>query len=97
MKIPKKTNRFCPRCKKYTEHKITIVKGGRTRGAMKQGQRRFKDKMRGYGGYPRPRPEKGSKYGAKSTKKQDMRFRCGECNTAQTAKKSIRMKKVEMQ
>ena len=97
MKIPKKLRKYCPKCKKYTEHKITIVKGGKKRGEMKEGQRRFKNKMSGYGGYPRPKPEKGSKYGAKSTKKQDIRYWCTECNKAHPIKKGKRMKKVEMQ
>ena len=97
MKIPKSLNKYCPKCRKYTEHKISIVKSGRKRGAMKQGQRRFRDKTRGYGGYPRPKPEKGAKYGAKSTRKQDIRYLCKTCNKARPIKKGKRMKKVEMQ
>jgi large subunit ribosomal protein L44e len=97
MKIPKKKKKFCPKCKKYTEHKVSVVKSGRKRGAMKEGQRRFKAKMAGYGGYPRPKPEKGTKYGAKTTKKIDIRYKCSVCGKEQTPKKGKRMKKVDMQ
>ncbi len=97
MKIPKKKRRYCPHCKKYTEHKVSVVKTGRRRGAMKEGQRRFNKKIAGYGGYPRPKPEKGIKYGAKTTKKIDFRYKCSECGKEHTPKKGKRMKRVDMQ
>ncbi len=97
MKIPKKNRRYCPKCKKHTEHTTSIVKSGRRRGSMKEGQRRFKSKIAGYGGYPRPKPEKGAKYGAKSSKKIDLRYKCPDCGKSQTPKKGKRAKKVEMQ
>lgn len=96
MKIPKKQNRYCPKCKKHTEHKVYLVKSGRKRGAMKAGQRRFQKKISGYGGYPRPKPEKGVKYGAKTTKKADLRYKCAECGKEQTPKKGKRARKVEI-
>ena len=96
MKIPKTLKKYCPSCKKYTEQKITILKGGKKRGALKQGQRRFKEKIKGYGGYPRPKPEKGVKYGAKTTKKQVLVYKCSECNKIHIAKSGKRIKKVEL-
>ena len=37
MKLPKKTRRYCPKCKKHTEHKIDIVSTGHKRGSLKWG------------------------------------------------------------
>ena len=36
MKIPKKTNRFCPYCNKKTEQKIDLVSTGHKRGTLKR-------------------------------------------------------------
>ena len=96
MKIPKRRNMYCPFCKKYTEHKVIILKSSKKRGSLSSGQRRFKEKMKGYGGYPRPKPDKGVKYGAKTTKKLDIRYQCMECKKQHPAKKGKRLKKVEM-
>ena len=38
MKLPKTTNRFCPFCKKKTEHKIKIVSSGAKRGTLTKGR-----------------------------------------------------------
>ena len=37
MKIPKKTKRFCPYCKKRTDQKIDLVSTGFKRGTMARG------------------------------------------------------------
>ena len=37
MKVPKKTKRFCPKCKKRTEQKIGLVSTGVKRGTLKRG------------------------------------------------------------
>ncbi len=96
MKLPKKRKKYCPFCKKYTEHKVIIVKSSKKRGALSLGQRRFKEKLKGYGGYPRPKPEKGAKYGVKTTKKLDVRYECAECKKQHPAREGKRAKKVEL-
>ena len=45
---------------------------------LKQGQRRFRRVMAGYGGFPRPKPEGREK----PTKKVYLRYRCKKCKKA---------------
>jgi large subunit ribosomal protein L44e len=45
MKVPKTMRIYCPYCKKHTEHTIKIQKP-RKRGELKQGQRRFRRKLK---------------------------------------------------
>ncbi|MEA1994217.1 MAG: 50S ribosomal protein L44e [Euryarchaeota archaeon] len=89
MKMPKKIRTYCPHCEKHTEHKVKIQKP-RKRGELKQGQRRFRRKTEGYGGYPRPKPS-----GGKNTKRRDLRLICTECNKMHT-KKGFRAKRFEL-
>jgi large subunit ribosomal protein L44e len=56
MQKPRKINRYCPICKKHTEHNVDKIKK-RKASEFKQGQRRFRRVMRGYRGFPRPKPE----------------------------------------
>lgn len=98
MKIPRKTMRYCPRCRQRTEQKIDRVKSAKgARGALKKGQRRHlrRSNITGYGGYPKPKIEKGSKYGAKTSKKLSLLYTCSKCKKKTISKKGIRLKKVE--
>ena len=90
MKIPKTINIFCKWCKKHTPHTIEHVKKHAKR-AMSIGERRFQRKMRGYGSFPKPKPE-----GKKPTPRQDLRYRCKDCKHAETRSKTYRVKKFEM-
>ena len=96
MKMPKEVNKYCPKCKKYTKQKVSQVKSGKKRGALKAGARRFAAKTCGYTGFPRPKPEKSKKWGVKLTKKVDLRFKCAECGKMIAAKKGFRIKKLEL-
>jgi large subunit ribosomal protein L44e len=95
MKLPKETNRYCPKCKKLTAHKISQVKGGRKRGALTHGARRFTRKTQGYGGFPRPKPEKSSRFGIKTTKKIALMYTCKTCKKSTLKKSGFRAKKIE--
>lgn len=86
MKIPKLRNRYCPTCKKHTEHKITQSKN-KTRGTahpLSFGSRK-RIKLRGNmgtgnnGKYSRPPIAKRRMFGRKTSKKVDLRFQCGSC------------------
>jgi ribosomal protein L44E len=48
MKFPKTTKRFCPSCKKQTEHKIKLISSGSKRGSLKRGSI-LRAKKRGLG------------------------------------------------
>ncbi|HIJ97829.1 TPA: 50S ribosomal protein L44e [archaeon] len=90
MKVPKTINMFCKWCKKHTAHTVGTVKK-HTRRTLSLGQRRFRRKMRGYGGFPKPKPE-----GKKPTQRLDLRYTCKDCKHAETRSKTYRVKKFEL-
>ena len=90
MKIKKELRKFCPRCKHYTVHTVSLYKKGRDRKTV-QGARRYDRKKKGYGSQPKPIQKKF----AKVTKKAMFRLRCKDCNyTLQT--KGIRLKRIDI-
>ncbi len=84
VKIPKKTNRYCPYCKKKTEHKIKLVSTGAKRGSMTRGSKQRSRKRglnRGIGNkgrYSKPAVS-AFKRKAKTTKKPNMMYTCNTC------------------
>jgi large subunit ribosomal protein L44e len=95
MKIPKKKNRYCPHCKKHTEHKVLLAKKGKA-SKLKKSRYRVRKMKKGYGSTPYPQQQKGVKYGAKQSKKTDIRYRCTVCKKQHTQSKGFRAKKLEM-
>ena len=100
MKVPKTVRRYCPYCKKHTEHKVAQTKkksasslsyGSKVR-AKKRGKARGKGNR---GRYSKPAVTKFKLTGAKTTKKTDIRYSCKVCKKSHTQKKGIRSKKVE--
>lgn len=90
MKYPKTRNMYCPKCKKQTEHTVTIYKKGKER-AFAEGARRHAEEKRGYGG---------QKYAelvrtAKTTKKVSLLMKCRVCGYI-VPKEGIRVRKVEL-
>ncbi|WP_456454555.1 50S ribosomal protein L44e [Methanopyrus sp.] len=79
-KIPRKIRTYCPYCRKHTIHEVERAKKNPAR-KMSWGQRQFERVLKGYGGFPRPKPS-----GEKPTKKVDLRYRCTECGKAHTRK-----------
>ncbi len=74
MHYPKEVSAYCPKCKKHTAHD---VEKGRKRKAseLAWGQRRFRRAQRGYGGFPRPKPEGR----AKAVRRVYLKYRCQQC------------------
>ena len=102
MKVPKQKSRYCPKCKKHTEHKIELAKK-RTMGTahpQSHGSRAKWRHLKGMGNsgrYSRP-PGGGKMYGKKQTKKTDFRYTCSQCKKTWTGHADgIRLKKVEFQ
>jgi len=100
MKVPKKTNRYCPFCKKKTEQKIKLVGTGAKRGTLKRGalQRAKKRGLnRGMGNLGRwgskPAVSK-FKRKTKSTKKTNIMYTCQTCKKSHYQKKGKRAGKV---
>ena len=101
MKIPKKVNRFCRKCKKHTEHSVSQAKK-KERGSLKKGsisRSRKRGLGRGYGNLgkwgSKPALSKWKMAGVKSSKKVDLRFKCKECGKSSVQNKGFRSKKVE--
>jgi len=100
MKIPKIKKRYCPYCKKHTEHKVSQTKkknaSSLTYGSKKRARKR--GAARGFGNlgrYSKPAVSKFKMTGKKSSKKTDLRYECKECKKKHVQRKGIRAKKVE--
>jgi large subunit ribosomal protein L44e len=92
MDIPKTQMRFCPYCRKHTEHDVKKASSSKNRGVLTHGQRIFKRKMKGYGSYPRSNPKGRSK----PTKKLDLRYKCSVCKKEHMVGAGFRIKKFEI-
>jgi len=100
MKIPKTVNRFCPYCRKHTEHKVLQSKKG-SPSSLKKGSK-YRAKKRGLargsgnlGRYSKPAVTKFKLTGSKTTKKTDIRYECKECRKKHSQSKGKRTKRVE--
>jgi large subunit ribosomal protein L44e len=96
MKIPKKTKRFCPYCKKQTEQKIKLVSTGAKRGTLTRGSIN-RAKLRGKGVGIGNKGKWGSKPAvtkfkrkSKTTKKTNIMYTCSVCGKSKYQKKGIR-------
>ena len=95
MKIPKKTNRYCPYCKKKTEQKVKLIGTGGKRGTLTRGSK-ARAKARGLnrgignkGRYSKPAVSK-FKRKSKTTKKTNIMYTCKECGKSKYQKKGKR-------
>jgi len=99
MKKPKATNRYCPSCKKKTNHKIKqlstgIKRGTLTRGSMSRAKKRGLNRGAGnHGRYSKP-PIGSWKRKTKNTKKAVFVYTCQECGKAHQSKRGLRTSKV---
>lgn len=100
MKLPKIKKKFCPFCKKHTEHTISQNKKKQPR-SMSYGSKiraRRRGRARGVGNmgrYSKPAITKFKMTGKKATKKTDFRFQCKVCKKSHMQHKGIRAKRVE--
>ena len=100
MKIPKTLKRYCPYCRKHTEHKVAQTKR-KNPSSLKKGSK-YRARKRGLargagslGRYSKPAISKFKMTGKKTTKKTDLRYQCMECKKTHTQKKGVRTKRVE--
>ena len=100
MKLNKTRMRYCPFCKKHTEHKVSQAKRGAPR-SMTYGSK-VRARRRGYargagnrGRYSKPAISKFKRSGEKLSKKVDLRYTCKICNKTHVQKQGFRAKKVE--
>ena len=91
MKFPKTTKRYCPHCKKKTEHKIKLISSGAKRGTMTRGSKQRARKRglnRGIGNkgrYSKPAVTK-FKRKTKTNKKPNVMYTCQTCKKSQYRK-----------
>lgn len=102
MKLPKKTNRYCPFCKKHTEHKISLLSTGQKRPAMKRGAKqraRKRGAARGKGNHGRWSKPAVSKFKrkTKSTTKKVFMYTCSVCKKSKQARKGIRASRAQLE
>ncbi len=102
MKVPKTTNRYCPKCNTKTEHKVSQVKT-KTRSSVhplsrysdsrlrKKGQKKGSGNL---GRYSKPPIAKWKRTGAKSSKVIAIRLECTKCKKSRQTTLG-RSKKVE--
>ena len=100
MKLPKQINRFCPYCKKKTQHKVDLVSTGSKRGTLKKGSISRGKKRGAYPGKGN-KPRGGSKPAIKKWKRKTKTttrkvriYTCQECKKSKYAKKSLRISKL---
>ena len=101
MKMPKTRKKYCPKCKKHTEHKVSTVKR-KSPSSLKYGSKiraRLRGRARGKGNlgrYSKPAVTKWKMTGKKQTKKLDLRYTCSSCGKTQMRKEGFRAKKLEL-
>ena len=100
MKLPKNIKRYCPYCKKHTEHKVTLTKKKNARsmtyGSKVRARRRGQARGKGnWGRYSKPAISKFKMTGRKTSKKVDLRYECKECKKQHVQKQGFRTKKIE--
>ncbi len=100
MKLPKMVKRYCARCKKHTEQKVSVTKK-KAASSLSYGSKiraRRRGKAAGFGNlgrYSKPAVTQFKRTGAKTTKKTDLRYECKECKKQSVQRTGIRAKKVE--
>lgn len=101
MKMPKTLRKYCPYCKKYTEHKVLEVKKHQASSLSRGSKYRAKKRglARGYGNLGRysKRPiTQWKRVGAKTSKKVDLRLECTVCKKKHVFNSTFRTKKLEL-
>ena len=100
MKLPKIVKRYCPYCKKHTEHNVFQAKK-KNPSSMKYGSKiraRKRGQARGLGNlgrYSKPALSKFKMTGKKSTKKTDLSYECKVCKKIHVQRQGFRAKKIE--
>jgi len=103
MKLPKVVKKYCPTCRKHTEHRVSQSKKktpGSAHPMSYGGKKRMKLRGRARGHGNLGRMSKGAvsgwkRYGKKTSKKTDLRYKCKECGKTQTQSKGFRSRRLE--
>lgn len=98
--MPKTMNRYCPYCKKHTEHKVAQAKKKATSSLSFGSKYRMRKRGRARGMGNLGKLSKGAlsgwkRYGKKSTKKTDFRYECAVCKKSHNQNHGFRAKRIE--
>lgn len=102
MKLPKKTNRYCPYCRKHTDQKVVLVSSGAKRGTLRRGsisRAKLRGKGRGFGNLGKWGSKKAVgkfKRKTKTTKKTNIMFTCQVCKKSKYMSQGIRTGKIQV-
>ena len=104
MKLPKARKRYCPKCKKHTEHKVAASKkkGMGSVHTLSRGSKirvQARGEWRGAGNqgrFSRPPVASRKRTGSKQSKKTDLRYECKECKKTFVQASGKRTKKLEL-
>ena len=104
MKLPKETQRYCPKCKKHTKHAVDTAKQKSRSSACSQSRGSIpRAKARGLRSGTGNKGRWGSKPAIKSwkrktkvTRRVGILYRCSECKKAHGTKKAIRSSRIEV-
>ena len=100
MKVKKAVKRYCPYCKKHTDHKVSQAKK-KSPSPLSYGSKfraRSRGRARGHGNlgrYSKPAISQFKMTGRKQTKKTDLRYECSVCKKTHVQSYGKRAKKVE--
>jgi large subunit ribosomal protein L44e len=103
MKLPKETSRYCPYCKKHTQHLVATAKQKSrsashplSRGSsVRLALRGLKTGMGNQGRYSRKGP-KDWKRKSKTTKRITITYKCKVCSKMHNIRKAIRSSRIEI-
>jgi len=103
MKLPEKTNRYCPYCKKQTSQKVSVAKQKSrssahplSRGSTMRVQARgFRVGTGNQGRYSKP-AIKSWKRKTKQTKRLPLLYTCTVCNKSKGIKKALRVSRIQI-
>jgi large subunit ribosomal protein L44e len=90
MRIKPSMNRYCPKCRGYREHTVSVYKKGKDR-SLAAGARRMVRRTKGYGSFPKAIQKRFSK----TTKKTSLKYKCKQCGHI-VQREGMRLKKVEI-
>ena len=98
--MPKSKKRYCPYCKKHTDHKVGQSKK-RAASSLSAGSK-YRMKKRGkctgtgnQGKISKGAMTKWKRYGKKASKKTDLRYQCNVCKKSHTQNHGFRARKLE--
>lgn len=104
MKLPKTTNRYCPKCKKHSEHTVSVAKQksrsatrpmsrGSTARAKARGLRSGTGSHGKWGSKPAVKIWKRK---TKTTRRMTILYTCKDCKKSKGIKKAIRASRIEI-